>query len=237
MSTYDTSVNGYSNYQQTKFTYESRLNYTTGYIEQICFFAPQFVTKYAGSSTPACSSYSLGKAARTNMKPDELLIIAQSIGCQKCNANYYPLIVKNSVLGIFTQDCISLPSNYGSVVDVPCVNPLQIYQKVGYTEETKTVQCVTCSTLIPNCVVCGPNSVCTMCKNLYRPNFLLDANGVGHSVCLYKYCGIKGLAPQCDIQCKLDGCQRCEQKSTLKFAESCTTCKPGYYPVTSLTPY
>ena len=47
LSKFDTEANGYSAYSSTVFLYESRLNYTTGYIEPICFLGSQFVTKAA----------------------------------------------------------------------------------------------------------------------------------------------------------------------------------------------
>ena len=92
-----------------------------------------------------------------------------TIGCHVCSNGYAHRAKLEKSVGVYIQYCESIADNYDvTLPNVPCekLGTIQILQ--GYIEEEKTLECVECKSVIPNCVVCKDDKTCDICYPSYK---------------------------------------------------------------------
>ena len=81
-------------------------------------------------------------------------------------------------------------------------------QWTGLIESERVLECVTCSSLIPECIACSSAKQCDMCSSGARLAEIVDSFGVTNIVCIEDFCGFYGEGSGCAGAVGIEGCDK-----------------------------
>jgi hypothetical protein len=125
----------------------------------------------------------------------------RTLGCRICDNydtyNSTSIVEYNYEQGYYYQSCDNL-TEYENITaeNQPCI-PYAILQWEGIIESEKTLECIQCSNIIPNCVTCSSNSSCSICDTGFHNVDVYDTFGNLNNVCLKQFCGLPGKDSGC----------------------------------------
>ena len=95
------------------------------------------------------------------------------VGCLLCDTDndFFRKVTYDNVTGMYVMTCevIEDTANYEALEDVKCPELGYISKLSGYIVEEQTLECVACSTELPNCQFCSNTGTCDFCKLNFLP--------------------------------------------------------------------
>lgn len=78
----------------------------------------------------------------------------------------------------------------------------------GLIVSQQTLECKSCSDLIPNCLACRNSATCDQCQSGYLLADIYDSDGEKNTICIPDFCGFYGKGDLCTGTVTLEGCAK-----------------------------